>query len=840
MSLLYLKSKQFLRDENGNIISSGSQLPYLFTNSFADPIRVNKNSTIELVSADLNVSPFHKVGDDEKNNVFTYIGGQNTDGFLQKPVKIPDGSYSNDALASKITTTAALYNNMDTFEVNVDYEPSTDSFEITVLPYFDPADIKTSNSYQLLNSKMGFQATTGEMDAGVGTFNTTCTIFNRNTLADENTLIHSNVINATPAISFADGNKPPNLISNMITPLTNGLLNGAGSVCSICSPLKFYKFTPATFFTNSTGKTFEWTLAGASQGTPAVLVSYGGSNGYDFCLPYGGAGMSLMFLKIVDSQTYFNTLTLPNSTTTTNLPFGHFLIGNTSDTAIDTTLTNNANVWQLNTDGDELYWEYFHNASGGTSTIKCTSDTDYIASQAALELLGNWGSSSLSLTRGETAILESESGEQNQVNTTNRWTRARVYNTTNASGNSHNDNMIFADYSLQIRPSKTGTSTYVNMNYGTQDAAKKAGETDWISLTEQGTDSDKKLSAIFIKRAITTADNIMLIANITEWLCVKFFIAHDTGGNLIFDDVVELGNTEAAEVSPPAIHLPMNFSESSYPIMPVVGLQTPFIGNGNHQQLVFGEYSKKSINDFSLAALYKRVDNDYTETPDFTARQPKQTTTGYCKKDEQIDKEFNIEPNGFNGKGTFGSVIIPDATFAEIWNYSANQAVLIRMGGPITTAKDPEEYDEITNNGWNIKPNKLSKLNLNLGFPKIITNIDNSGDIDPPLWKSTNAPMHESGQNFIVNLDNLGRLEGQNSATQSKSQMVGIIPNGELTFSSNAIHDKHYKAQYPLPVKVNAKGDESINNFNVFITNDDGTPAYSLAHPTNLLLKLNN
>lgn len=831
MSLVYLKSEQYLQDVSGNILSESNELAHLFTNIFKEPIKINKDSKIELVSADLSITPEHIIGGNKENNCFTYCLGDNTtQQFLQKAIKIPDGTYTNQQLLGKINQGFDTTNLLDGFDMRTTFENG----EYVIRADNDAGNVKseTTNQYIDIASKMGFDEGDAQQQSGVGTYDQTYQIINKNGLANPHTLLNSKNIHNITSTNLNNNTKPPNLISNIVVPKTYGVNNGDGYVYTIMPPLKFRKFVGSTFFLNSTGKTFEFTLGGVSQGSPSVLVAYTGSNGYNFMLPYGPTGMSLMYLKIVETSGFFNTLTLPNSTTTPNLPWGHFLIGNTTDTAVDTTLTNNDYVWILKTDEEEYYWELFHNTPGSATSIKCVSDTTYIKGQSVESSTPspNWGSASLSISRGETAIFESNSGNSNQVVNTNKNSRVRVHNTS-GSGNVDNVNNIYADYTIQITQDKTGTGTYALMNYGTQDASKVAGETDWLTLTQQTPSNDNKLSNLFKKRTLTGADNLVLIANVSQYYCVDFYVGHDTSGDLVFDDVVMLGTTQLDKVGTDAIHLPMNFNESSFPLMSCVGLPNGFLGLAEHQVLIGGEYSSKSVNTHSLSSLNNYMITNWGVNQTIPTRQKKQTLTGYCDIQNQEDLEVEIEPNGFLGKTTAGSVLIPDGSIQQLAPINEKLQILIRLGD----LEGAEIEDYLTDYNYTEAPNVKSYLYKHLGMPKILyeTEIDSIA-----VFKSIYAIQYSLGKNYIINLDNLGRIQGQNSATGSISQIVGVISNLELTQDNVYENHKHFKSQYPLPVKINATGDELINNFSVFITTDDGKPASNLTHPTNLLLKI--
>ena len=834
MSLLYLKSEEFVQGADNNKIQIGSQLPYNFRNKFLDPIEVDENSKIELISADLNVASQHKTTAGNLNNNYTYATGRNVDGFLQKCVDIRDGTYTDAGLAAEMELRGQAINNVDGAEIGFQHDID-DKFEFVGDVSFDSSKWNSKNTYVHLNTKMGFNPSTAEQDSGIGSYNTTVQIVNEDTLTDPHTLLNSQSVEKLTELNLLNAVKNPNLISNLVSAKDHGIYNGCGVVCSIASPLKFLRFTPSTFFSNATGLKFEFKVSGAVQGGSNSLLSYTGTNGYDFRYQYGPS--NFLYMKMIVSQAELDTFTLPNGATTKNMAYGHFLVTNTLDNAINLSIDGNTFVYMLNTETDNYFWDFFSSSGPVTSSsFECTTTT-YIKSQAITTSLGNWGSSSLSLSRGETALLNSNTGLPNQVDTVNRFTRSRVVNVSGGSG-VINTNEIYADYTIQISPSSDGTEQYVLMNYGTQVDGKVAGDTDWLTLTQQVPSDARKLSAIFTKRALTDADNLIMVASMTEWLCVKFFIGHDTGGNLVFDDLVEVGNTEDTE-APDSIKLPMNFNESSYPIIPVIGAQSAFLGLAKHQQMIFGKYSQKNASTQNLSSLNAYMNTNFNDSLGIPVRQPKQTITNYCRLQLAETLTIAIKPNGFNGKTTDGSVIIPNGKLAESTVIHVDPYYLLRFGGPISATKESDRgfYEMITNNGWNLTPNLATTLYLNLGFPKAIAFLDYE---DPLVFSSINQPIHAKGQNFIVNLNGIGRLQGQNSATGSISQMVGIIPEGELVsadggFSTN---DKHYKSPYPIQVNVNAKGRQNVNNFNVIISNDDGTPATSLQHPTNLFLRI--
>ena len=834
MSLIYLKSEQFLKNNDDQILTSGNHLPFQFSNNFKDPIKITPRSQIELISADLNVENEHTINSSNINNCFTHCLGTNNQQFLQKPARIPDGNYTDETLASQVEKVVKQTTNMDNvnFECNV---LPTGQFELKI-DVNETDSTSDDNVYLKLAEKQGFAEGTTALQTGVGTYLQDYTIKTNNDLTYGNTVVQSGNIKRLSIESgdtqVSNNLKQPNLISNLLTSKSFGVNNANGYVAQVISPPKFRKFDPAGFLTAAgTGK-FSFSSNGAVIGGSNALAAYTGANGYDFQYQYGPS--NYLYIKIIASSGSFNTFTLPNSTTPKLLPYGHFMLGNSSDTAINSIMSAATHVWMLNTDGAEYYWDFFSAASSGTTaSIFKADDAAFIKKESTETSLASptWGSASLSISRGECGIFETNSGLTNQVSNTNKFTRARVENviaTGAAASLVNNTNNVYADYTIQLTPNKTGTGTYVLMNYGEQVDGKVAGDTDWLDLTSQVPEEKYLLSKIF-NELTTATDNLILAATIDQFLCLKFFVGHDTAGDLTFTEMVEIGNTEIGTVGPNSLHLPMLFNESSYPLMPVVGLNNGFLGNAEHQNLVQGIYSEKSINTFNLSSLRAYMNSNWGSNNQVPVRQPKQTITNFCDETDMEDLVLAIEPSGFNGKSALGTFTLPLSKTKKGNPVNPTLNILYRLG-----TADELDQSLLLGEGYTVLPNQISTLFLNMGFPKI----ELLGEIEK--GKSTqgpNAPIHNRGQNYIINIPNLGNILGQNSGTGSKSQMIATIPSGELS-NSTFENDKHYKSSYPVRVNINASGEELINTFQVFITNDDGRAATSLRHPTNLFLKI--
>jgi hypothetical protein len=148
-----------MSDSNGSQINISDGLPFKFTNQFKEPLDINPNSKIEVVSADLKVDDVHDVSLQNDNNAFTYCLGLNgaTVGeqrFLQKQARISDGKYSNNQLANKITEEVGKTNLLDGFNIRTTYNSST-AFKINIdLEYNRETEEIDNNTYGLINSKM--------------------------------------------------------------------------------------------------------------------------------------------------------------------------------------------------------------------------------------------------------------------------------------------------------------------------------------------------------------------------------------------------------------------------------------------------------------------------------------------------------------------------------------------------------------------------------------------------------------------------------------------------------------------------------------------------------------
>lgn len=828
---VYLKSSRLLKNNNGKtILLNNSELPYHFTNTFKDPIKITPNTKIEVVNADLNITPLHDINVDKSNDLYTYSLGKTSNQFLQKLVKIEEGVYSNEELASAITNSFENTNLLDDFNILVSYV-GNDSFQIILSALAIGDDDEFENNYDKIMSKIGFQASTAEQDAGVGTDGNEITIENRNSISHPNTLTKNSAVSVLSSTTLTNTNKPTNNISNLIAPTKHGIQNAQGTISTIFRPIKHLVF-PQAYQEPTAGTTFT-SVIGATTTTGISIDAEGGGHNLSFKFT---AGATTYHCKFIQTRADWDALTLPAAYNHGNFPWGHVIIINTSNQNINTTLT--ANYCTLLLDTNDYKFKLFDAGTSGLSTFNLfsTANPSFVKTTGTLTSLGNWGSGCLALTRGETAITGT-----NQMNNTNRFTRARVYNDTGDS-NSDVKKEVYADYSIVLTPTPDGNDNYVQVQYGVQDANKVAGETDWLTPSLTALSDANKLTTLL--PSLGDDDNIMITASMNSWYCLDIFITHDDNGDMEFtNDDVLIGTTEQDNPDPDRVILPNNFTEASYPIMPLIGTNSGYVKD-EQQTLSFGVYSIKDISTHSLAKLNAYMNTNWGGNQTIPVRQPKATYTNYCRNYNLVNRDVKIEPLGFSGVNTIKDYEIIDGKTEDV-ALVENPPMYLNLCRPI----NDEQKSRLTNAGFSTTATHLPGSNITgrnplinqlyreLGMEKLL--IYNQADDEPDegdyIYRSSQSITYGNSANYIINFDNLGKIVGQNGETNSISQIAAVIPSSELEDTASG---KHYRSQYPLPVSLNSKTEELVNNFQVSITNDDGTPATSLKHPTNILCRL--
>lgn len=850
MSLIYCKSEQYLEDADGNaILENTGSLPYYFNNQFKAPIKIAPNNKIELVSADLNLDNINRISSSDINNNFTQAVGKNSTGWLQKVSKIPEGTYTHQNLAAKMSQVMTEYSNVDLLNWKIKFDTNTNpngDYSIAMNTLYDENyDEKATNTFGQFESKMGYQEAAGNRDSGVGALSTAEVSFTeKNNITNPHVLINNNGNIPAVGTTWSNTTNPANLLSCMSIPTSHGVFQGGGCFAAVFQPLKQYTLIPAAFLSGVGSNKFDIYNGASVAYADSVLAAYSGSNGYDFVINDSGATTRL-WVKFITGLTggtsdKLDYYTLPNSAEKTNTPFAHIMIVNTSDQAIDTTLFSNKDVLLLQQvdKANITGWVNWKNGWDKYAVYGADATANaYIQSQLTLSNLegAQWGSCAIGLNRGETSMVGTN---QVHTGTDGNLSRTNIYNTTPKSASTLVNNKIQADYVLKVSPGKDGASSYYSQDYGEQQAGKVAGESGWQIMREATEDSGRLLTERM--PSITSNDNLMLMIVMSNWQCVAMYLAHDTGGNMNFSVPIEVGNNNRTDPKPPSwsrnIH--NQFNESSYPIMPFVASNGGFV-SGGQQILVQGNYSQQQCSTKNLAKLYKKINDDWSlgvsppnKAYTIPPRQEYATAYDICSAFTLNDRTFTISPDGFSGVSTDTSITIPEAQ--PDFGVPEGMDCCLRLGD---FAEDSDYADVLTtNNDWTYQPSRLTALYKNLGMPKLLVNRDEEGvPTDEFVWNSTGDLEGNDSPNFIVNIDNMGRVQGQNSHTTSISQMVGVIPNAELEGETN---ERHFKSHYPLPVALNAQTEQNINNFNIYITRDDGKPAVGLQHPTNILLRI--
>ena len=837
MSFVYVKSQEYLLNQNGDSILSNSSLPYLFTNTFSEPLKISQSSTIELVSGDLNIEDIFRIRELAKNNVLSFGIGTQAKGFFQISLKIPDGEYTSPGLADAIETQMNNQQNMDMAAWKVDYNQGKFNIELNIQNGENDIWDKQSNLFHYLSKNIGFQE---EPVSGVGTYDGTAEIISHPTTQQIQSTSVARILNNPKTQATGQS---PFLLSNSFTPNSNGLLQNGGNVNMIIRPLQQYTFNPATFYTNSAASNiryrFSQSIGGGNrayfQYENYLLSPYTGSNGYDFQLPN-------RFFKIM-TEAQFATMTFPTGTAPlldkNYVPWGHWLLCNVTDIPVPTAITSNYFAFYLDTDGETAIWKEYRTNYGNPDLWfeqdpNIYTNPTFIQSQTTKVSLGKYGSAALSLTRGETAI----SGT-NQVNTENKYTRARVVNTTPKSALSYVSNEVYADYTLQMTPNIAGTDCLLNMGYGEQDPNKVAGDTDWISLTNQTEEASNSLISKLGTGFNWGVDNILITASMFNYTCCKFTINHDNAGNLNFSALppVVLGTTMADGKPASALLLPMIFTEASFPIMPVVSCANSYTVK-DPMVLIRGDYSVKPIS-YDLKNLSAYMTSNFGNTRTIPIRQPYLDQAGVpdCFSTNMRARDAVYFPTGFSGQTGTKLIRITNGIVAPTG--SQGKIVVVVRWEKIKNFGD--DYLTLIKNGFALEPNNESKLGALTGMDDLLSYIPASQpDLkDTPGWSSTGSIDANSTSNYMVNVGGLGNILGQNGATRSISSLVSVISDAELSNTVNST-ERHFKSEYSNPVKINAAGDELIRNFDIHITRDNGEPASNLSHPTTLLFKINN
>jgi hypothetical protein len=521
MSFVYVKSQEYLQNQDGDRVLSNSSLPYLFTNTFSEPLKINPSSTIELVSGDLNIESRFNITNLAKNNILSFGIGTEEKGFFQVSIRIPDGEYSAPSLAIAMEIQMNSQQNMDMAKFAVIFAQGKFNIDLIIQNGVDNVWDTVENSFDYLSKNIGFQE---EPDSGVGTYDGTAEMIKLPTTNQIQSTSVARVLNNPKTQATGQS---PFLLSNSFTPNSNGVLQNGGNVSMIIRPIQQYTFDAATFLSNSIAASIKYRFSELDASGNRVyfqfqnqgLTAYTGSNDWDFQLS------NQRFFKIM-TKSLFDQMIFPTGTAPlfdkNYSAWGHWMIAHVVDSPLNFNLTSNYFVFYLDSDGTTAIWKEYRTGYSAED-IWFEQDPNYqssltfIQTQTTKVSLGKYGSAALSLTRGETAITG-----DNQVNVTNKYTRARVVNTTPKTALEYVDNQVYADYTLQLTPNVAGTDTLINMGYGVQGETKVAGDTDWMSLTRQAQTASRSLKKKFGDTFNWGVDNIIITATVFNYTCVRY------------------------------------------------------------------------------------------------------------------------------------------------------------------------------------------------------------------------------------------------------------------------------------------------------------------------------
>lgn len=846
MSLIYLKSSKYIKDINNRKIPESGELPYHFTNFFKEPINITPKSKIELISADLNIENVHEILGNNLNDSFVFGFGTELDSdfsgdigrnFFQTPVQLVDGRYTNTLLANEIRRQYENNVLLDNMKFNFVYDSRNNQFKygFTIEDYSNER-----NQYTLLAQKMGFNEPDSSLNTGIGTRTSQTVSISNN---EQQTVLTDDGFNLTNNSLLDDTstpvntNLPVNMISNLVTPNSegSGVNNFDGNLCAVFQPCKMSIF-PNNWQTSLSGKAFSATINSASSDITFTAPT---NDAYDFKIT--GVNNNNYNCKLVQNQSQYDagtnigfTYNSANNITMKKLPVGQLLIINdvTNKATPDSVLTNNEVVLIYG-----IGWSIFFTQPSLNITQFLIDDND---ANDFYELhnvvsMGFYSSGGIALSRGECCMLGT-----NQMNNTNKYTRARVENMQHSFG-IEVDSKIYADYSFQLTPTTSGTDTYVSIRVGTQTDDTVAGEVNWMTVPNMSSNNSKVIST-YLNTLDPKHDNVLLVAQVKDYKNVEFMIAHDNKGDCEFDNFKTIGSTVSPESLGGESPLRINFTQASYPIMPIVANSTGYGYTAWGQEtIVTGRYSKFIAKNKNLQTVRNNVLNNFGQAYNIPIRQPQSSENEEFGNLNDFTENVVVpfkrfldenEIHGNNPSTGVKTIEIPNNTpkttdgIKEYQNTSQSP-FLIRFG-----RVDDEDKKLLVDDGLKIEPDLTTYLNVNIGEGENMLSYNEANDIF-----TTNNPQSNLNSNYIVNIENLGNIKGQNSANNTISRMLAVIPSSELIDGDKSGH-KHWVSQYPNPVHINAKSDEKVNNFLVNITDDEGIMAEDLRHPINLLCKI--
>lgn len=138
MSLVLLQSEKLITPK----IKDGSDEPDNFVNIFKQPIKIQPNQTIELVSFGFNKNASILIN--STNNVFYYRIG-NFDNFLTHKVVIPIGNYTQSRFLTALEEALEKSTNLNQFNFAVSYDNNTEKVKIAITQSLPSTDLNQSS-----------------------------------------------------------------------------------------------------------------------------------------------------------------------------------------------------------------------------------------------------------------------------------------------------------------------------------------------------------------------------------------------------------------------------------------------------------------------------------------------------------------------------------------------------------------------------------------------------------------------------------------------------------------------------------------------------------------------
>ena len=564
-----------------------------------------------------------------------------------------------------------------------------------------------------------------------------------------------------------------------------------------------------------------------------TMQSYTGSNGYDARVNYQASdNYYLKFITDADLGSGLGTDILLET-----CAYRHLLIVNKTDKAIDNALLNNDFVLQLNGVHDRnksLINSYRHIESNISSEEMSISfqNTGLTAFQSALTIEKTQYYPKCALGLNKYDNVYGSFIDDNDLNSrsiiVNEGTSGvqPVKSGTNAGPRIHADavcevtnEQISVSYTENLLYKLDSNDNVVANNRQNVDIVRNKNITDYLSTYQNG-------------------DNIMITAVMNYNNQVGFYVGHDTQGDMVFNEQ-ELITDNASDTN-----FPLTLSQVHGPVIPSVYSNSGYVYNQEmllSQGISNNELASQQPNMNSafnsLPVAKQNIDYDYFslfgKLPFF---KNDNTTFTY---DVNINNKYQnltsqISCDGFSGVTGNKSFSIDNA-IAQDHNdglgINTDDKLVLKLGRVSDRQVDEEYKKALNDNGVPVTPYILSTIFNSLGAEKVMVIEDHNEEIGMPY-----DPSNQFSHDYVITLTNLGNPKGYNSIRSDVQKIIGVLNKNELEFNSD--NSVNYKPPYPLKIKLNNLKEENINNFNIQVTNGDGTLADHLINPTSIVLRI--